>query len=217
MGRLNKVYRENLLAFLSRIIVILVCFPIHECAHAWTACRLGDDTAKQQGRITLNPLKHLDLYGTLLLLAIGVGYAKPVPVNYARFKNKKLGMAITALAGPLSNLLMACVFLVFVKLCTMSGFIPNRSFIVQMAASASYINVSLVILNLIPVPPLDGSKILGAVLPDDVYNTLVRRGSKMGLIVILGIFFLNRMGYSPIGRGARAVYHFLYRLIVTGG
>ncbi|MCL1952905.1 MAG: site-2 protease family protein, partial [Oscillospiraceae bacterium] len=109
--------------FAATAAVVLLCLPVHECAHAWTAKKLGDDTAWMHGRLTLNPSKHLDLFGTLMILVVGFGYAKPVPVNPRNFKNGKYkrGMALTAAAGPLSNLILAVIFCLAAYLAAMAG------------------------------------------------------------------------------------------------
>ncbi|HIZ54622.1 MAG TPA: site-2 protease family protein, partial [Firmicutes bacterium] len=106
---------EVLLQYVSRAIVLLLALPVHECAHGWVAYKLGDPTAKNEGRLTLNPFKHLDLFGSLMILLVGIGYAKPVPINPYYFKNRKYGMALTALAGPMSNLIMAYLAMIVMK------------------------------------------------------------------------------------------------------
>ncbi len=163
----NILNNQNALMLLVRVFVLLVCFPVHECAHAWTADKLGDSTGRRKGRITLNPFKHLDYMGTISILLIGIGYAKPVPVNIHNFRHKKRDFALTALAGPLSNLLMAMVFLVLLR------FVPNMHLNAdnaqlarQLLTYAAYINVSLAVFNLIPIPPLDGSRVVTAFLPE---------------------------------------------------
>jgi Zn-dependent protease len=107
----NLFTPRSIILFGARVFVILCCFPIHECAHAWTADRLGDPTARTRGRISLNPFRHLDFMGTVFILLMGVGYAKPVPVNINNFRHKKRDFALTSLAGPISNLLMTVLFL----------------------------------------------------------------------------------------------------------
>lgn len=207
---------QGLMTFLPRIVVMLVCFPIHECAHAWTAYKLGDNTGKLQGRITLNPFKHLDMYGALMVLLAGIGYAKPVPVNPANFKHKKRDMALTAFAGPFSNMLMAVCILFIIKWHGRVIVISGHDFILQLLLYTAYINISLAVFNMIPVPPLDGSKVLGAVLPDGLYNDVIRKGPKAALILFLAIMLCNRMGYSPIGTASGAIFNRLYGLIVMG-
>ncbi len=158
---------------ISSLMVIFLVMPLHEWAHGFVAYKLGDRTAKYQGRLTLNPLAHIDYLGAAMILLIGFGWAKPVPVDPRNFRNPKRDMALTALAGPVSNLLAAVV----------SGFISNLIVTVMinshMSAGSGFmyyillffyylmmINVSLAVFNFIPIPPLDGSKILMAFLPN---------------------------------------------------
>ena len=189
----------------SLIFIAVCCLPIHESAHAWMADRLGDPTGRLMGRITLNPMRHLDLLGSLMILLFGFGYAKPVPVNINNFpaKKRKQYFALTALAGPLSNLLLAVIFSflshVFDVLLVVSGGATIVLYVAGVFFSvASMVNVSLAVFNLIPVPPLDGSRIIMVVLPDHIYNKLLQyeRYLVYGLFIL--IFLLNRIGFSPI-------------------
>ncbi len=172
-----------------RAIVILTALPIHEFAHGYVAYKLGDPTAKYQGRLDLNPLKHLDPIGTIMILFTGFGFAKPVPVNPRYFKNRKLGMALTALAGPVSNVLLATVILIVQKI--LFGFIPtNTTFLVLLNSALTimvYTNIQLAIFNLIPMPPLDGSKILGYFLSDRINYMMYQYQHilSIGLLVLL--------------------------------
>ncbi len=193
---------------ISYAALIFVSLPLHEFAHAFSAYKLGDETAKWNGRLTLNPLKHLDPFGTVMILLCGVGYARPVPVNPYYFRNPKKGMAITALAGPLSNLAMAiAAVLLFRVFCLLAG-ISFDGYTVY-ASESSYqvlryvhfllievfasINVSLAVFNLLPIPPLDGSRIFSAILPDKWVYTLERYEQyiTIGLFVLLLTGTLN--------------------------
>jgi len=159
-----------MLQLLASIVVVFIALPLHECAHGFVAKKLGDPTASNMGRLTLNPLAHFDPIGTTALILVGFGWAKPVPVNPYYFKNRKNGMALTALAGPVSNLLIAAVALMAYKL--LYYFVPVNAF-VQILASVmvliAQIDISLCAFNLIPLPPLDGSKIIGFFLPMNWY------------------------------------------------
>ena len=201
----------------SKLIVLLLCFPIHECAHAWMADKLGDPTGRNRGRITLNPLKHLDPWGTITIFLFGIGYAKPVPVSINNFRHRKRDFALTAIAGPVSNLLMAVVMLVLMRLLPgITGRGSIGDIIANILIYAAYINISLAVFNLIPIPPLDGSRVLTAILPDGAYNAVLKYERYMMLALLLAIFMLGRMGYSPIGTLAGRIFRFLYRMIVTG-
>lgn len=189
---------EVILRLLVRVFTVFCVLPIHEYAHAYTAYRLGDETARLSGRLTLNPLAHLDVYGTIMIFVAGFGYAKPVPVNPRNFKmkNKKVGMAITALAGPLSNLIMAFGFAFLSQIAQVAYNSTGRVTILDVTRLfceiATLINVSLAMFNLIPVPPLDGSRILNVILPTEIYFKIMRyeRYIMMGLFILMvtGIF-----------------------------
>lgn len=188
------------------------------------AYRLGDDTAKRAGRLTLNPLKHLDPIGLLMMLVFHFGYAKPVPVNMYRFRDPKKGMALTALAGPLSNVLITVVFLILygAAYLPLSGSAVGE-YLLQMLELTAYMSLGLAIFNLIPVPPLDGSKVLLSVLSDESYNKLMRY-ERYGSLVMLALVSTGVLGrplsaaisavYSrmlPIAQGVlRLVYHLFY-------
>lgn len=195
----NGQYMQAVIAVLSTCFVVFCCLPVHELAHAYTAHRLGDNTAKQQGRLTFNPLAHLDVMGTIMIFLIGIGYAKPVPVNISRFKNPKKGMALVALAGPVSNILMAFVsiFLAyFVRFCALrAGSVSSLvSGIILFFNFAATVNISLAVFNLLPIPPLDGSRILNAALPYKQYYKLMKyeRYIMIGLFILLFTGVLSR-------------------------
>lgn len=185
-----------ILSYLERFIftipVLLIAFPIHEFSHAATAYALGDKTAKNMGRLTLNPFKHLDLIGTICLIFFRFGWAKPVPVNPYNFKNPKGGMAVTSLAGPLSNLIMGFLSL-FLEGCYNVAFtdsVPSTvTYIIQsFLITSAYINMGLCIFNLIPMPPLDGEKILAFFLPDSMQEFFDRYMGAFQIILLLLLF-----------------------------
>jgi Zn-dependent protease len=181
----------NLLDILLRVVPALVCITLHELSHGMVAYALGDDTAKNAGRLTLNPIKHLDPMGLLMMVIFGFGYAKPVPVNSLSFKNPKRGMALTALAGPGSNLIIGIVFLFLYGLFYRPLFASGTgSYVLQMLYITAYLSFAMGIFNLIPIPPLDGSKILFAVLPEEAYWKLMRY-ERYGFIVLIAVLYFD--------------------------
>ena len=183
---------ENIILLLIQIPVVLACLTIHEFSHGYVAYILGDDTAKRAGRLTLNPLKHLDVLGAIMLIIVKIGWAKPVPVNPYNFKDMKIGMAITAAAGPASNFLFA-IIAAFLYRSLMSGFPPSiLTYTLQMLV---IINIALGLFNLIPFPPLDGSKIIGGFMPDEIFFRWMqweRKGAYL-LMIIFGVSFLFKI------------------------
>ena len=179
---------------LARVIVLAIAFTVHEFAHAWTADRFGDDTPRMNGRLTLNPLAHLDPIGSLLLLVAGFGWAKPVPVNpYALGKSSPLAMMWVALAGPMSNFLMAIVAAIPVRIALANPDLLDLSqqpFVLTFLENFLIINLSLMLFNLLPIAPLDGSKIAVAVLPES-WGQVVERISVYGPIILMAIVFVG--------------------------
>lgn len=196
---------QTLLRFFARLVVVCTTLPIHEFAHGWAANKLGDDTAARQGRLTLNPIMHIDIVGGLLILLTGFGWARPVPVNPSRFDRKhsmRAGMAITSAAGPIANILLALVLMILQKLLGMAilaGFIKNSAvgilyLILSMMVS---INISLAVFNLLPIPPLDGYSIFSFFLPPKLAYQVSQHSQIIFVVVMLLCFsgILSR----PIG------------------
>ncbi len=183
------------------LVVVFYSIIIHEVSHAWVASWLGDDTAQRQGRLSLNPIKHIDIFGTvvlplLLYFSAGFifGYAKPVPINPYNFKNYKRDSGLTALAGPISNICIAVLFTFVYHMGSGVMLLP------QLALMVVYLNLLLAFFNLIPVPPLDGSKVLGIFLSDRAYYQWPLQ-EKKGMIILIGVILVsNLFGLNLIGR-----------------
>ena len=175
--------------YLIRALVTLVAIPFHEAGHALAAWLLGDPTAKREGRISLNPFRHFDLVGTLCMVFAGVGWAKPVNTDPRNFKNPKWGMALTALAGPVANLVLAYLAMVVWKL--VYYWAPVTGATVFAARFLQYLvmmDVSLAVFNLLPVPPLDGSRILLAVLPQRLYFGIMKYERVIFVILLAAVW-----------------------------
>jgi Zn-dependent protease len=181
---------------------ILIALSIHEFAHAFVAYKMGDITQKERGRLSLNPLAHIDITGLLCLMLFQFGWAKPVQVDPRYYKNPKWGMALVALGGPLANFVIA--FLSGLILTLIEFYVPYSDFSMILYNFFLYliiINVGLGLFNLIPIPPLDGSKIIGAILPENSYHQYMKY-QKYGMFFIIGLLILldvlEMMGYPSI-------------------
>lgn len=167
---MDRIDWQGLLTLLLSAVASLTCITIHELSHGYAAYRLGDPTAKNAGRLTLNPIRHIDLIGLLMMLTVHVGWAKPVPVDIRYFKDPKRGMALTALAGPASNFLLALVILALGSaLCWIGPDSIAVAYALLFLCYMAVLSTGLGLFNLIPIPPLDGAKIFGALLPDRMY------------------------------------------------
>ncbi len=186
----------------ARVLILLIAFPIHELAHAYTAYRLGDPTPKYDGRLTLNPFKHLDVFGSILILMAGLGWAKPVRFNpYGLRTDPRTGAMIVAIAGPLSNLALAALMgLAWRFLAPPFGAVLGGSF-VQLFFNFAYINVVLFFFNLIPLAPLDGFTVLRGLLPPQMAHQL-EKVQQFSFLIFLGLFLfgggiLSALLFSP--------------------
>lgn len=168
----------TLISWIQRFIVLFTAITVHEYAHGFVAYKLGDPTAKSCGRLTLNPISHLDPLGAVCMVLCGFGWAKPVPINPYYFRNRKRDTALVSLAGPAANIVLAFLStIVYVPLVALTFRLPYNgaiNFIVGTLESLVSLNIGFAVFNLIPFPPLDGSKILGAVLPNSTYMQLLR-------------------------------------------
>lgn len=181
---------------LLRVIPALLCITLHELCHGLTACWLGDDTAKRAGRLSLNPIRHFDPLGTLMMIAFGFGWAKPVPVNMYKFKNPKAGMAITAAAGPLSNLLLTLLTLFLYGLFYVPvarAYTGLGIFLLRTIYSTATLSLALAVFNVLPISPLDGSKVAFAFLGDSAYAKLMRY-ERYGIVLLIALSFTGILG-----------------------
>lgn len=190
----NHMDWDGMVNFILRVVAVFLCIVIHEVSHGLAAYQLGDPTAKEGHRLSLNPIRHIDPIGLLMMVVVGFGWAKPVPVNPNYFKNPKSGMAITALAGPLSNFVLA-----FVTALCLNGALgfyaaqgpsPILVYILEFLMVTTSLNIGLGIFNLIPFPPLDGSKILGAILPESTYFKLMQY-ERFGMLILFAALWLG--------------------------
>ena len=189
---------ESMMQFLLVLPIILISLPVHEMAHAWAAYKLGDPTARNFGRLSLNPMKHFDLLGFICMMIFRFGWAKPVPINARNFKKPRRDMALSALAGPVSNLLLGflgvILFNIAILIFSSMSFSTKQSLIVaevtiQFFMLFGYLNINLAIFNLIPMPPLDGSRILYIVLPPKWYFGVMKYERYISLAILLLFWF----------------------------
>lgn len=176
--------------FVAYGAILLVCLPVHELAHALVANWCGDKTAKMYGRVSLNPFRHLDLWGTAMILTVGIGYAKPVPVNTFNLRNRKRDMILVSLAGPLSNLLMAVLSAGIFRVCCL--FVTNEELLFALWLLFVWvmvsINISLMVFNLLPIPPLDGSRLWSSLLPGRWSYALEQYSQYITMILFVVLF-----------------------------
>ena len=179
----------DFLSIINLAFSVLIALVLHELAHGFVSYKLGDPTPKAEGRLTLNPLAHIDPIGAICLLIFGFGWAKPVVIDYRYYKNKKLGTTLVSLAGPCANFIIAFLAVVALKFCITFNVLPLVNFFSILFS----INVGLGTFNLIPLPPLDGSKIVAALLPSHLYDKwmILERYSMFILLLLLAFDVLN--------------------------
>ena len=227
MVQLNNLFNiDNIEALMMRaalaIVPALICITFHELAHGYTAYRLGDRTAKDMGRLTLNPIKHIDVIGLIMMIVFRFGWAKPVPVNMYNFRKPRSYMAITALAGPVSNLLLAAIvmFLYGLVFEALGGIYAQGAGAVvhSIIQNTIYISIALAIFNLVPIPPLDGSKVLFSFLSEQLYYKLMRI-ERYGVIILIVVLntsvFQNTIGRltATLFKGFRLFMEASYGLV----
>ncbi len=214
------MHQFDLKETLLMLPAILFGFAIHEFWHAYTATLFGDDTPAKQGRLTLNPIAHIDLIGFAMLVFAGFGWAKPVQVNPQAFRNPKRDDILVSLAGPLSNLITAIIFALIIKglflsaqqLFTMADY---GEYILKILVYFVWINLVLFVFNLIPLPPLDGSQILFTLLPER-YRSFKEQLLRFGSTILLVLIFLNRMtdiDLLPIGKITQTIFDTIFKLL----
>lgn len=203
----------SLLDALLRAVAVLLCLSVHETFHGLAAYAMGDPTAKAMQRLSLNPLRHIDWFGLAMMFLVGFGWAKPVPVDPRYFKKPKQGMAVTALAGPVSNLVLALLLILLSKVIYL--YIPYGAGVNVLfeflLLTAAPLSVGLGIFNLLPIPPLDGSKVLAVLLPDRLYFRLMQY-ERYGMLLLIALSYFGMTG-RWINGAINGVYLFLVNLI----
>lgn len=201
--------RDQIFYILVKAFALVTTIPVHEAAHAWAANRLGDDTAKQAGRLTLNPFAHFDLFGSVCLILFGIGWAKPVPINPTRFRHPRRDMALSSAAGPLSNLAMAFFALIVAKICY---YLPEHNVtetLYLLFLNLCVLNIALGIFNMMPFPPFDGSRIYSVFLPQRYYFAVMKY-ERYILIVILALLWTGVLS-GPLNVCNNALFDLLNR------
>ncbi len=202
----------SLLSMVTRLAAVLLCLTVHESCHGLAAYALGDPTARREHRLSLNPLRHIDWFGLLMMFVAGFGWAKPVPVNPNYFKKPKQGMALTALAGPVSNFLLALLMLLAARIfCDVAAYSEANQRILDFLLMVALLSIGLGLFNLLPIPPLDGSKVLFAVLPDGAYNQLMRY-ERYGMLLLFALVFFD-VGSSAFSAAIEWVFELFCRIV----
>lgn len=193
-------------SIIAKVLVIFIGFPLHACVHAWAAEKLGDSTARENGRLTLNPFRQLDIMGILMMVLSDVGYEKAVPVFSEEFRRQKLGFIFTAMAGPAFHILMAILFLI---LAGTDQLVKSEAVfqLKQTMLMIAMINIKIAIFNLIPFPPLDGSRVLMAFISDKKRETLLKWETYTPFVLFAVVLLFYLFGLTPITAIARWVFN----------
>ncbi len=214
------MFGYNITSILINIPITLIALTGHEFVHGWVSARQGDPTPEREGRLTLNPIAHLDVVGTLLMIITGFGWAKPVMVDPRYYKNRKRGMALTAIAGPLANLIMAFIALLIYAVCfvVFSKLGMQNSSSLRIIGSFAQVfavrNLCFLVFNIIPIPPLDGSKVLGMFLPDRIYYTMLNYERYCMLLIM--VLSLGGVFGNIIGTGVSVIMNGIFTLLNAG-
>ena len=209
-------FNDSLTMMIAGVVIVLMSLTVHEVAHGYAAYKLGDPTAKNAGRLSLNPIKHLDPIGALLLFIFGFGWAKPVPVNPYYFEgDRRKGMMAVSFAGPASNLILAFILIAIYSM----GHFGTLDYAYSMTGLVLYraftLNIYLAIFNLIPIPPLDGSKILAGVLPQATAYKFLTTVEQYGFLILMVLIFFNitDIVLVPIASGVLHAMYFVTALL----
>ena len=205
----------TLVDVVSRLLIIFVAFPLHEFGHAWIADSFGDSTPRENGRLTLNPLKHIDILGAIALFGFGFGWAKAVPINPSKLKEKgRLAPIATAAAGAMMNFFLMAILFIVLKF-ILNSTISLPIFYVEVMVQFMLINVVLIVFNLLPIPPLDGFMILGNLLPPSADRFMAILNQYGILILVLLFYIFPRIGFDPFGNFIAASLEFVWNLLLS--
>lgn len=209
-----KILRDMLIS----IIPAIVCITLHELSHGFVALKLGDTTARDAGRLSLNPIKHIDILGLIMMVVFRFGWAKPVTVDMRRFKNPKRGMAICAAAGPICNLVLCCLLLFVYGLIYFPLIEKGTEWadiLLSTVSTTSYLSLALTVFNILPISPLDGSKVLFSFLKPKQYFTLMRF-ERYGMIILVVLMLTDILG-NPLSTATMWLYDKLFFIAELGG
>ena len=206
-GQMDFIY---LIIYLGATAFVVFCtLPLHEYAHAFAADKLGDDTPRKMGRLTISPMAHISPIGALMIFLCGFGYAKPVPVRMKNFKNPKRDMALVALAGPLCNIIQAFFYLFLYSLITSFEIAnPAIAYVALFFFFAADVNIGLAVFNLLPIPPLDGSRLATALLPAKYYYKVMQYERQ--ITIVLFVLIITGVLSAPLSYLSDLLFNFIY-------